>query len=416
MKRSIWNIVLVGFLILAGFVSVKNKVFEWTTFRGTGGMGIDTQLKAPTVWDSTDYCWEIKLEGKGNASPVVWGDKIFITSSDDEQKIGFLFAIKASEGIILWKKQFRLTDLPLHPNNTMSSATPAVDEFRIYVIWYTKHETKLIALAHDGSIQWETKFDGIESRHGGGSSLMLAEDNVIFTREQEEGSSVQSSWVAVDRQSGETAWELDRETSASNSFSTPILIKGADHEAQLVFSSFAHGFTSVNPLTGQINWERQGMLKHRVVGSPIYANGLLLGCYKGGGAVLDVDFDAKQISDTIHYAIPRSVAPYVPTPIVVGDLLFLFMDGGVVSCLRFSTGEVLWKERPSGALFGSPICVGGVLYCITKDGKVLVIQAKSSYQLVGIYDLGEGSFSTPAMCNEGLLFRTFSKLILVDNS
>jgi outer membrane protein assembly factor BamB len=106
----------------------------------------------------------------------------------------------------------------------------------------------------------------------------------------------------------------------------------------------------------------------------------------------------------------------VPTPIVVGELLFLFMDNGTVACLRLATGELLWKERPAGDIFGSPVCVDGNLYCMTKAGKVLVIDASPTYQLLGIHELGEGSFSTPVMCGSGMVFRTFSQLILIGNN
>ena len=91
------------------------------------------------------------------------------------------------------------------------------------------------------------------------------------------------------------------------------------------------------------------------------------------------------------------------------------MDNGTVACVRLDTGELLWKERPAGAIYGSPICVGENLYCITKEGEVSVIGADSSYQLKGIYKLGDGSFSTPVMCNFRMVFRTFSKLTLLGN-
>jgi len=105
----------------------------------------------------------------------------------------------------------------------------------------------------------------------------------------------------------------------------------------------------------------------------------------------------------------------VPTPIVVDGLLFLFMDNGTVACTRLSTGELLWKERPAGDIFGSPVCVGGNLYCLTKAGDVIVLKAGPSYQLSGVNALGEGSFSTPAMCRSGMVFRTFSQLLLIGN-
>ena len=91
------------------------------------------------------------------------------------------------------------------------------------------------------------------------------------------------------------------------------------------------------------------------------------------------------------------------------------MDSGTIACIELETGKLLWKERPAGAIFGSPICVAGNLYCMTKAGEVIVVRADSSYQLVGIRELGEGSFSTPAMSKTGIVFRTFSKLLLYGN-
>ena len=91
------------------------------------------------------------------------------------------------------------------------------------------------------------------------------------------------------------------------------------------------------------------------------------------------------------------------------------MDNGTVACVRLATGELLWKERPAGPIYGSPICVDGNLYCVTKAGEVLVIKADESYELHGVHPLDDGSFSTPVMSVRGMVFRTFSKLMLLGN-
>jgi outer membrane protein assembly factor BamB len=109
------------------------------------------------------------------------------------------------------------------------------------------------------------------------------------------------------------------------------------------------------------------------------------------------------------------MSPYVPTPISLEGNLFLFTDGGTVACVSLATGELLWKERPAGAIYGSPVCVNGNLYCITKDGEVIVVRAGPTYQLFGISALGEGSYSTPVMCSSGMVFRTFTQLMLLGN-
>lgn len=409
LSHYILNLCLILFI---GGSDSDNESCQWTRFRGSDGSGIDSTRSAPVVWDSADFRWKIPLPGKGNASPVVWGNTIFVTSADDELGIGYAFALDDRDGRILWKKEYEIPELAMHPNNKLAASSPAVDESSIYFIWLSKEKTHLIALAHDGSLRWEIEFDGIVSRHGGGSSLMLTNKHVVFTREQEHFSSLKGSWVAVNKQNGATAWELERESVKANSFSTPVMVNMENQPPQLIFASQAHGFTSVNPETGQVLWERKQLFPARVVASPIYSEGLVIGCCKGEAAV----FDLKSMADTARYHLPRSLSPYVPTPIVVGEYLYSFMDNGTVACIVLETGELMWKESPAGPIFGSPICVDGNLYCMTKAGEVIVIRADSSYQLLGVYELGDGSFSTPVMSESGMVFRTFSSLILLENS
>ncbi|MEN8229066.1 MAG: PQQ-binding-like beta-propeller repeat protein [Bacteroidota bacterium] len=404
------------FLLLISFSVSDTETFQWTRFRGSDGSGIDSNRSVPVTWDSTDYRWTITLPGKGNASPVVWGNTIFITSSDDEKNTGYAYAINERNGNILWEKKFNVTDLSMHKDNNLAAPTPAVDESQVYFIWYSKERTNLTALAHDGTVQWEAEFEGIECRHGGGSSLILTDKYVVFTREQEDFSSLKSSWVAVNKQTGRTVWELERESAIANSFSTPLLVETDNQSAQLIFASQAHGLTGVDPERGEVLWERKDIFPARVVASPIYSEGMIIACRKGEAVVFDLNSAKNQLADTERYFLPRNLSPYVPTPIVVGEMLFLFMDNGTVACVVLATGELLWKERPAGAIFGSPICVAGNLYCITKAGEVLVIGADSSYQLLGIHELGEGSFSTPVMCSSGMVLRTFSKLMMLDTS
>jgi len=398
-------------LILVSFSTTDYDGHSWTRFRGTDGSGIDTLVSVPVNWDSASYKWRVSLPGIGNASPVVWGDRIFVTSSDDQNDIGYAFALDEENGAILWQKEFTVSDLSMHADNNLASPTPAVDESQVYFVWYSKEKTNLTALTHEGSFQWEAQFDGIESRHGGGSSLMLTDNYVIFTREQEDFSSLKSSWVAVDKLTGKTAWELERESAEANSFATPLLLKNTDGSDQLIFASQAHGISSVDPENGKLIWERKDLLPARVVASPIYSDGLLVVCRKGGAIVVELPQNDAQPADTGKYAIPRNLSPYVPTPIIVGEFLYLFTDNGTVACLRLATGEILWKERPAGAIYGSPVCVDGKLYCITKEGEVIVIRADSSYELLGINSLGEGSFSTPVIAGSGMVFRTFSRLM-----
>ncbi len=414
--RKQFRYFLFPFLLLPFICSMgQDEPSQWTRFRGPNGQGIDTVNNAPVTWDSSDYLWKITLPGIGHSSPVVWDHKIFVTSAGHKNHKGYVVAVDQNDGSKLWQNEYHVSDLTMHKDNNLASPTPAVDESHLFFIWYSNEKTILTALAHDGTFRWQAEFEGINARHGGGSSLMLTQTNVVFTRELETDRLISSSWVAVNKQTGETAWELKRETAGGNSFSTPILVTSKAQPDQLIFTSHAHGFTSVDPATGEVLWERKDLLTHRVVASPIFSEGIVIGCRKGEGVALAFDPHKNIVSDTVLYRLPRNIAPYVPTPIIVGELLFLFLDNGSVACVRLSTGELLWKERPAGPIYGSPVCVDGKLYCITKAGKVIVLGASTTYEILGIHPLGESSFSTPVMCNSGIIFRTLSNLLLVGN-
>jgi outer membrane protein assembly factor BamB len=414
--KQILTYLLYSFLFIILSASASDPGFnQWSRFRGSDGLGIDLYATAPVQWNDSDLTWKITLPGTGHSSPVVWGNLLFINSADDEKDLGYLMAINDQNGEVLWQKEFKISDLVMHVDNNLASPSAAVDESQVYTIWYAKEKTNLYALDHNGGLRWQAEFDGIEARHGGGSSLALTDKFVVFTREQEEGSALKSSWVAVDKMTGKIAWELERESASSNSFSTPLPVNFEDGKKQLIFTSMAHGFTGVDPETGEVLWERKSMLPDRTVASPVYANGMIIGCRRGGAVVIEVDPKTHQAVQSEHYSLPPNLSPYVPTPIVVGEFLYLFMDNGTVACLRMATGELQWKKRPSGPIYGSPVCIGGNLYCITKAGKVIVIAASPAYELLGISELGEESFATPVMCPAGMVFRTYTHLMLLGN-
>jgi len=415
---SIYRILVPLFIL--GYASAysfaqESKNTSWTRFRGSDGMGVEAMGRVAVQWDSSAYQWEVSLPGLGHSSPVVWDGTIFVTSAVDSTQTGYVMAIDEEKGQILWQHAYNLSELSMHKDNNLASSTPAVDDTQVFVIWYAKEKITLMALSHEGQAQWQSEFDGIEARHGGGSSLVLTDGAVVFTREQEEGSIFSSTWVAVDKISGQILWEVERESCTRNSFSTPLPLQNAMQEKLLLFTSEAHGFTLLDAKTGRVMGENPSILTHRVVASPIYSDGLAVGCRKGETVVLEMDLNSHRVADTALYTLAPNLSPYVPTPIIVKDLLFLFLDNGSVACLRLKSGEVLWRERPAGPLYGSPVCVGGKLYCISKAGEVMVLNAGSKYELLGINTLGEGSYSTPVMSNSGMVLRSFSKLRLLPN-
>ena len=408
------------FAALAVFCASVSHGQEWTRFRGPNGQGISEAKTIPVKWTEKDYNWKIELPGGGHSSPVIWGDKLFITSGDQQAGHTILLALNTSDGSVVWQKEYVLSKYRPNKLNSFATATPAVDAYKVYVLMTSPKETILAALNHEGTEVWKRTFEGVQCQHGAGSSPIVYDDMVIFTHENENSSSkdAKNFWIALDCKTGETRWMLDRKTGPKTSYSTPCVYTPADGKKQLIFTSFSHGMTGVDPLTGTVIWEMDSAFVSRVVSSPVIADGLLIGTcgdYGAGKRLIAIrpGTSNKSIPPTEVYKIEGSTTQYVPTSVAKDGLLFTFLDRGDILCRQSATGEQLWREKPAGRFFSSPIRVDGKLYCITTDGDVVVVRAAENYELLAINPLGETSNATPAVSGGRMYLRTYSHLFSV---
>ncbi len=380
-----------------------------TRFRGPNGQGFYPASSLPTTWSSENIRWNINLPGIGHSSPVAWGSTIFVTSADADKHEGYLLAIRLDDGSVLWQQTFDFTPYKINNDNSYASPTPTVDAERIYVLWFSEQRTLLSAFTHTGQPVWQRQFDGVFSRHGVGTSPIIVNDMVVFTREQESAkdSPLKSTWVAVDCQTGSTVWELERTMVESNSQSTPMLWSNNGRDL-LLFTSEAHGFTALEPKTGNVVWEFNPF-DARTISSPIVAGDLLIASCKGKQLAVRLGAQSHVV-----YELSSKYSPYVPTPVYVDDLLYNFTDNGYISCHEPQTGELLWREKPAGRFYGSPILANGYLYAMDRDGAVVVIKPGPAYNLVAVNPLKEGSHATPVVVDNSLVLRTFSHLLCVE--
>jgi outer membrane protein assembly factor BamB len=405
---------------LAVFCASVSQGQEWTRFRGPNGQGISEAKTIPAKWTEKDYNWKIELPGGGHSSPVLWGDKLFITSGNQQAGHTILLALNTSDGSVLWQKEYAMSKYRPNKLNSFATATPAVDADKVYVLMTSPKETILAAVNHEGTEIWKRTFEGVQCQHGAGSSPIVYDDMVIFTHEHEDSSSkdAKSFWIAVDCKTGETRWTLDRKTGPKTSYSTPCVYTPAGGKPQLIFNSFSHGMTGVEPLAGAVIWEMDSAFVSRVVSSPVIADGLLIGTcgdYGLGKRLIAIrpGTSDKSVRPAEAYKIDGSTTPYVPTSVAKDGLLFMFLDRGDISCLRSATGEQLWREKPAGRFFSSPVWVDGKLYCITTDGDVVVVGAAETYELLAVNPLGETSNATPAVSGGRMYLRTYSHLFSI---
>ncbi|HEY1174220.1 MAG TPA: PQQ-binding-like beta-propeller repeat protein [Verrucomicrobiae bacterium] len=388
---------------------------EWTRFRGPNGTGVSNAKTIPVQFTEKDYNWKVPLPGDGHSSPVIWGDKIFLTGSHEQQGGLMVHAVSVHDGKVLWQKDFPFPAFQKHKFNSYASCTPAVDAERVYVTWSTPEHNMLVAFSHKGDVVWQRDFGAYASQHGSGVSPIVYEEMVILPNDQDANSSL----IAVDRKTGKTVWETKRNSKPA-AYSTPCVYEPKGAPAQLIFNSQAHGITGVNPKDGKVLWEYANAFDKRSVSSPVIVSGFAIGsCGSGGGgnyvvAVKPGD-DAKNQPATLAWTMKKS-ANYVPTPVVLGDLLFTWSDAGVVSCINGKTGEVKWQERAGGNFFGSPILIGDKIYAIATNGEVVVVKAAETFEVLGRSTLGELTHTTPAVAGGKLYIRTLKHLISVGGS
>lgn len=412
-------VALAAALVLAAG-SWSGQAQEWTRFRGPNGTGVSPARNIPARIGDADLNWKVALPGVGHSSPVLWGDRIFVTSTGDKAGEFRVLCLRAKDGSLLWRRDFPLKPFPRHPFNSYASATPAVDDRRVYVVWNEPDHYHLAALDHQGLLLWLRDFGRFVSQHGCGASPIVYEGKVILTNEQDDQKFVKESprsgesfVVAVEARTGKTLWQTPRR-SAVVAYSTPCVYQPGGGPAALVFTSQGDGIFALAPDSGKVLWEYEAAFDKRTVSSPLISGDLVLGsCGSGGGgnfvsAIRPAD-PAAGGKPALAYQLKKS-APYVPTGVAVGDWVWLWSDSGIVSCLRAATGEVRYQERVGGDFFGSPVWVDGRLYGVSTAGELVVVRASDEFQVVHRYALHELCHSTPAVALGRLFIRTESHL------
>ncbi|QDU25550.1 outer membrane biogenesis protein BamB [Anatilimnocola aggregata] len=391
-------------------VTASSGAEEWNRFRGPNGSGLSTAAGIPTTWTEKDYRFQIDLPGSGNSSPVIWQDKLFVTAADAQKLERYLLCYSTGSGGLLWQKSWPLEKEKKHAKNSYASNTPACDAERVYTIWQAKERSQLLAFDHLGQELWKYDLGRFESNHGCGTSPIVVGDVVVVNNNQEGESSF---LIGVKAATGEQAWKIPR-AQVKATYSTPCVFRNAQGKDEVIFSSWHEGITSVDPTTGKINWEKDVFERDqekRAIGSPIVAGDLVLAnCGFAGGKKFLVAMRPNGETAAEEYRLDRMVN-HQPTTIAVGDLLFLWNDQGVVSCVHAKSGQSVWQKRVGGNYAGSPICVGKALYAMSQDGELVVLAAAEEYQELGRMKLPSGSSATPAVGSGLLWLRVEDKLL-----
>ena len=408
-------LILVFFFTLSSSGLVAQQT--WARFHGANGSGVSMDSTLPSSWTDSDYVWQVDLLGVGSGSPVIWGDRIFLTSSDPQTAELTVLCLSTDDGQQLWQKKFDSSKYRHHRKNTFASSTLAADQQQIYVAYANEQHTWLVALSHEGEEKWKRDFGPYFSSHGFSSSPIVYQDKVILVNSQQAEKLKPgqqpgvSRVVSVSASDGSDVWETPLETTRV-CYSVPCVYRSADGNDQLIGANTGNGFYSIDLETGKMNWQTGDSFSKRVVASPVLAGDLVVATAGSGGGgnylvamKLNIDANAPPVE---VYRI-RS-ASYVPSPLVVKDLLFMFSDKGIVSCYNVETGTLHWKKRAAKGFSGSPVATKDYVYAVDEAGNIHVVAAQKEPKLEIVASMEQFAGGTPAIVGDRIYFRSNSRL------
>jgi outer membrane protein assembly factor BamB len=388
---------------------------NWPRFRGPNGAGTSADKDIPVQWTAADVLWKVSLPGRGNSSPVVWDDKIFVQSASADGKERFLLCLGLADGKTLWSKSLSGSRGVIHKKNTLASSTPATDGERVYALFWDGAAIALHAFDMKGNPVWQYDLGAFKSQHGNGASPIVHGGKVFLNNDQDG----RAELVALEAKTGTLAWKAERDPERA-CYSTPFLREKADKSSELVVASTG-GLTGYDPQTGAVNWNWVWHFtgkRLRTVGSPISTEGLVLaqaGDGDGSRHTVAVKLGGKGElgREALAWESTRGAMAYVPCMLALGEYVYRVNDKGEAACLVAATGKEVWSEPLGGNVSSSPVLIDGKVYAVTENGDVSVFRAAPKFELLGKSTLGEAVMATPAVSRGRLLIRGSEHLYCV---
>jgi outer membrane protein assembly factor BamB len=415
MARSLTSFVLLSSFFLYGTALGEN----WAGWRGPRGDGTSTEKAIPVKWDATqgdNLLWKVPLQGTGHSQPIVWGDRIFLVACDEDNQQRTLTCLDRTAGQTLWTKNVLHSPLESkHALNSYASGTPATDGKLVFVTFLeidgrlvpapnvgspreiTAGKMVVAAYDFDGSQKWIVRPGDFVSAHGYCSSPVLFEDMVIVNGDHDGDSYI----VALNKESGETVWKLNR-LHKTRSYVTP-LIREIGGRTQLMLSGSKH-ILSVDPHDGTEQWRIEGPTE-QFVASPVFDGKLL---FMAAGYpdyhVMAIRPDGSGDVTKTHVAWHETNAKcYVPSPVLADGYLIVADDRGTANCYAADSGKRWWQERLGKGFSNSLVAANGLVYLVADDGLTKVVRPGRKLEVVAENPLGESIFSSPALA-EGRIY------------
>jgi outer membrane protein assembly factor BamB len=424
-----------GCLFLMLSLNGLAQTLNWPQFRGPQGLGISEQKGLPTEWWPDDnLAWKTPLPGRGHSSPVVWGDRVFLTTTVEGEEIPGAKAVHhvrnkqtwvhpdatagnkkqtlkvlcldRKTGKILWERtsfEGQVYD-DRHRKNTYSSGTPVTDGKYVYAFFEAEG---LYCYDFNGKLVWQTSVGKYAKMGmGPGTSPVLYQNLIFLQCDQEDGGPDLSFLAAVDKRTGREVWRVKRNHRKTHS--TPLIVN-TGKRTELITSGW-ETVISYDPLTGKELWRCEGVNgwaipsavanQEMVFVASGYPRKRVLGIKLGGSG----DLTGKP---EVVWSYNKGTA-YVASPILYGDYLYLIDDKGILTCVDAKTGEIKYEggRVPTPESFSaSPVAFDGKLLLVSEDGDAFFIKAGPQHEVLKVNSLDEMVLASPALAHGQIFIR-----------
>lgn len=402
------SLYLVLTAICISTTAVSGGESNWPRWRGPqeDGHAIDADL--PVKWSAESVRWKTSLPGSGQSSPIVWGDRIFLTSALDQGRERLVYCVDRRTGEMLWQKTaWKGEPEPVHNMNGWASAS-CVTDGEIVVAFFGRGGIHAYTVL--GQHLWSRDLGQFEGPWGTSACPILVDDLVV----QNCDADVDASIIALDKRSGKEVWKTRRRD--HRGWSTPVVVNVETHREIVVNGH--EGVQAYDPATGKELWfcksfNGRGEPTVTPAGNLLYVvNGLSGDFYavRPGGS--------GDVTDThMAWHTPRKGGRDCPSPIVVGQFIIVCDMGGIATCYDAAGGNIYWKERLPGKFSGSPIAAGGLAYFVNEAGTTIVIKPGPKLEIVSENELSAGKDeifrASPTPAGGQILLRSTSALYCI---
>lgn len=409
----------IGLLFLL-FNAAQTAAGNWPSWRGPHGDSTTNERLFPTSWSKDkNIKWSVALPDRGNASPIVWEDRVFVSQALEGEHLRSLMSFNRSDGSLLWQSGVRyVRPESKHETNTYCASSPVTDGERIYVSYAS---AGFYCYDFSGRELWHRNFGPFQHKWGDGSSPILYQNLCILYRGPGPGASL----VAMDKRTGDTVWRIeqpavqagaDREDGFSGnangmvgSFSTPIVMD-AGTRMELVMT-YPETIRSYDPTTGTEFW-RCGGLNPLVYCSPLAHEGVIIAMGGFFGPMVAVKTGGYgDVTDSRRLWKSGRTPHRLSTGVVKENHIYVFDRQGMAQCIDVKTGESLWQERVRGqgansAIWGAAVLAGDTIFVVNQSGDMIVMEASPEFKLISVNPLAEKTNTTPALSNGEIFIRT----------